>query len=64
MRVPLPPIVGVHEIAAQLGISRQRVLQLAEKAPGFPEGRHIRAGWVWDRAEFEAWARETGRLSD
>lgn len=54
-------LVGLTEIA-DLGVSRQRVDQLAQ-GDDFPEPVSVlAAGRVWKRADVEAWARETGRL--
>lgn len=55
-------LVGVAEVAALLGVSRQRVSQLAasESFPA-PEAQ-LAAGPVWLRAAVEQWARSTGRL--
>lgn len=56
-------LVGVHEIAELLGVSRQRVDQLANDDPRFPEPVAVlAAGRVWERADVERWARESGRL--
>ncbi len=56
-------LVGVAEIAEMLGVTRQRVHQLA-KTPGFPAPlAELSAGAIWDRADVERWARKTGRLS-
>jgi predicted nicotinamide N-methyase len=45
-----------------LGVTRQRVTQLAA-ASGFPEPvARLAAGPIWKRADIETWARETGRL--
>jgi predicted DNA-binding transcriptional regulator AlpA len=55
-------LIGAAEIAAILGVSRQRVDQLA-KADDFPPPVvEIAAGRVWSRDDVEAWARATGRL--
>ena len=43
-----------------LNVSRQRVLQLAATR-GFPEGQHVKAGWVWALEDIQAWAAQTGR---
>lgn len=55
-------LMGVAEVAELLGISRQRVTQLA-KQEGFPEPAvQLAAGPVWESADVERWARETGRI--
>lgn len=55
-------LMGNAEVAALLGVSRQRVLQLAQ-SPAFPKPvAELAAGKIWLRAEVEQWARETGRL--
>lgn len=44
-----------------LGVSRQRVHQLAQR-PGFPRPAAVlAAGSIWERADVEAWAQSTGR---
>jgi prophage regulatory protein len=44
-------------------VSRQRVDQLANDDPRFPEPVAVlAAGRVWERVDVERWARETGRL--
>lgn len=54
--------MGVTEIAEMLGVSRQRVHQLAQ-TPEFPEPvARLSAGTVWTREAVEEWARATGRL--
>ena len=54
-------IVGTTEVARMLGVSRQRVLQLAAR-PGFPEplGR-LPKGNVWRKDDVKSWAAEKGR---
>lgn len=45
-----------------LGVSRQRVYQLANDDPGFPQPAvRLAAGPVWERGVIEAWAKCTGR---
>lgn len=57
-------LMGVAEIAQLLGVSRQRVTQLA-KAEGFPRPvASLAAGPVWESADVEAWGRRVGRLVD
>ena len=54
-------LVGLAEIGAMLGVSRQRVDQLA-RSKGFPEPvATISAGRIWLRDEVEQWAGEAGR---
>ncbi len=55
-------LVGITEIARLLGVSRQRVGQLA-KAETFPSPAAVlAAGPVWERADVDRWAQESGRL--
>ena len=55
-------VVGAHEIAAMLGLTRQRVNQMARER-GFPRPYGVlHMGNVWKRSAVEAWAREHGRL--
>jgi prophage regulatory protein len=55
-------LFGVTEIAAFVGISRQRVQKLTETDPDFPEPVAVLArGRVWSRQAIEEWARDTGR---
>lgn len=54
--------MGAAEVAEYLGVSRQRVLQLREK-PDFPAPvSHLASGPIWESADVEKWARETGRI--
>ena len=54
-------LVGAAEIADMLGVSRQRVWQLAGE-PGFPAPEvELASGRVWKRSAIEKWARDTGR---
>ena len=55
--------MSATEIAALLGISRQRVDQIAKADPTFPAPVAILSGIrVWETADVERWARETGRI--
>jgi len=55
-------LVGVSEIAAMLGISRQRVHQLVAEDADFPKPTVVlNAGAVWERAAVEAWTKRVGR---
>lgn len=57
-------LVGVAEIADLLGVSRQRVHQLAARED-FPRPLAVLVmGSVWDRKTVEEWARETGRIGN
>jgi predicted DNA-binding transcriptional regulator AlpA len=56
-------LVGPAEIGTMLGITRQRVHQLALEDDTFPEPEATLAtGRVWTREAVEAWAKATGRL--
>jgi predicted DNA-binding transcriptional regulator AlpA len=49
-------LLGTHEIAELLAVSRQRVQQLAEQR-GFPKPvAHLRAGKIWRKRDIERWA--------
>ena len=55
-------LLGTTEVAALLGLSRQRVHQLATDDPGFPAPAvRLAAGPVWEREAIEGWARSAGR---
>jgi prophage regulatory protein len=55
-------LVGAFEIAGILGVSRQRVHQLAVTS-GFPAPlADLASGKVWERSAIEEWARRTGRM--
>ena len=55
-------LLGVTEVAALLGISRQRVQQLTESDPDFPApAGDLARGRVWNSEDVEAWAKATGR---
>lgn len=50
-------LVGASEVAAILGVSRQRVAQLATAGHGFPAPEaELSAGRIWSREAIEAWA--------
>jgi prophage regulatory protein len=51
-----PDVVGVHEIAERLGVSRTRARQLVA-SKGFPDPCVLRMGSVWSRTDVEAWIR-------
>jgi predicted DNA-binding transcriptional regulator AlpA len=54
-------VVGAVEIAEMLGVSRQRVNQLA-KRDDFPKPwRTLATGRIWDLRGIERWAANTGR---
>jgi len=55
--------MGTAEVAELLGVTNQRVDQLARR-PDFPKPVAVlAAGRIWNRAHVESWARRTGRLS-
>ncbi len=54
-------LLGPREAAALLGVSRQRLLQLIEAHPDFPEPTVLSVGRIWARADVEAWAEAHGR---
>lgn len=63
-------LLGVAEVAALLGVSRQRVDQLAAAHPDFPQPEaELAAGRIWSRAAIEGWSaaqgpRRPGRRSE
>jgi predicted DNA-binding transcriptional regulator AlpA len=49
-------LVGVAEVAQMLGVSRQRVHQIAKSAKDFPKPEaFLSAGKVWSKDKIEAW---------
>jgi len=66
-RPSYPVLVGVAELAELLGVSKQRVSELAAKAK-FPKPlAQLKGGPVWDRASIgnflQTWQRKPGRPS-
>lgn len=50
-------LVGAAEVAALLGVTRQRVAQLAASGAGFPPPEvELAAGRIWTREAIEQWA--------
>lgn len=60
----LPSLVGAHEIAELLNVSRQRVTQLTtEPRYAFPEPAAVlRVGRIWKKSDVIAWAERSGRV--
>ncbi|MEX1126610.1 MAG: DNA-binding protein [Acidimicrobiia bacterium] len=51
-------LVGITEIAAMLGVSRQRANQVSRAYADFPEPEaELSAGRVWKRKAIESWMR-------
>jgi prophage regulatory protein len=57
-------LVGAQEVAEMLGISRQRLTQLASRPDFPPPVAELAQGRVWETAAIREWARKTGRLAD
>lgn len=55
-------LMGVAEIAALLGVSRQYVNRLSNTPSFPPPAAVLSAGKIWKRDDIETWARETGRI--
>lgn len=55
-------LMGTHEIAEMLGVSRQRAQQITARKD-FPKPYDVlHMGKIWRRQAVEAWAKDTGRL--
>lgn len=54
-------VMGAHEIAVFLGVSRQRVTQLTNSAHFPAPAATLAMGKVWDGQDVERWARDRGR---
>lgn len=61
MAEKLPALVGAHEIAALLNVSRQRVSQLAATADFPHPAAELQAGRIWLKSDVIAWALRKGR---
>ncbi|MGH9056560.1 MAG: DNA-binding protein [Acidimicrobiales bacterium] len=49
-------VVGISEVGAILGVSRQRAAQIAAEHSDFPQPiAQLRSGRVWDEAAVRAW---------
>jgi predicted DNA-binding transcriptional regulator AlpA len=57
-------LVGAHEIAERLDVSRSQVVHVWRKRHAdFPEPiATLRSALIWDWTHVEAWAQATGRL--
>lgn len=56
-------LVGVAEVAAMLGVSRQRVNKIVKEDESFPRPEaELAAGRIWRRDDIEQWARSRGRM--
>jgi predicted DNA-binding transcriptional regulator AlpA len=53
-------LVTLAEVARRVGLSPQRIGQLAQR-PDFPERRKLGHYWLVDAAEVERWLRERPR---
>jgi predicted DNA-binding transcriptional regulator AlpA len=57
-------LVGPAEIGEMLGVTRQRVDQLARDDKTFPTPvASLATGRVWESEAVEKWARDTGRIT-
>ncbi len=57
-------LVGVAEVAEMFGVSRQRVNQLVQSEPDFPEPEAVlAAGRIWLRSAIEEWLASHPRPS-
>jgi predicted DNA-binding transcriptional regulator AlpA len=55
--VSMHHLVGVHEIAEMLGVTRQRVDRIVATDESFPRPEAVlAAGRIWKRADIESWA--------
>jgi predicted DNA-binding transcriptional regulator AlpA len=55
-------LVGAVEIAAMLGVTRQRVYQLSNEDRTFPQPEvELASGRVWTREAIVKWAKVSGR---
>ncbi|WP_030443155.1 helix-turn-helix transcriptional regulator [Actinoplanes subtropicus] len=53
-----PDVLGCHEIAVRLGVSRSWANQLV-RLKTFPDPvAHLAIGRIWDAEDVEAWIRE------
>lgn len=60
---PVHHLMGLTEIAEMLGMTRQGVDKLIRRDGSFPPPVAVlTAARVWETADVERWARETGRL--
>lgn len=51
-------LVAIQEIAAMLGVSKQRVSAIIKTHPDFPEpDDELSIGRVWKRSRIEAWIK-------
>jgi predicted DNA-binding transcriptional regulator AlpA len=55
-------LVGVAEVADMLGLSRQRVHQLAAQQDFPPPVASLSAGLIWRRDDIRRWAKRVGRI--
>lgn len=57
-----PTLMGLQEVAAHFGVSRQLAYKWVTKRADFPEPlAELAQGKVWDRADIVAWGRKHGR---
>jgi predicted DNA-binding transcriptional regulator AlpA len=54
-------LMGIAEVAERLGVSNQRVDQLAQDDDFPAPVAVLKAGRIWRRRNVEAWIKRTGR---
>jgi hypothetical protein len=62
-RVDADNLVGAHEVAQRLGVSRPQVIhEWRKRHPDFPQPvATLTNGLIWDWTDIQKWARATGR---
>ncbi|MCM0618760.1 helix-turn-helix transcriptional regulator [Nocardioides bruguierae] len=57
-------LMGLAEVAELLGVTRQRVHQLAQRSDFPKPTARLSAGLIWLGADVRQWAVESGRLGE
>lgn len=62
-KVDVDDLVGAHEIAKRLGVTRPQVVhEWRRRHPDFPEPiATLKTALIWDWRDVHAWALSTGR---
>lgn len=58
----MTPLMGLAEVRALLGVSRQRADQIIRKPDFPPPLAELKTGKIWDASHVQRWASATGRV--